>query len=68
MVKSMVRVRCSKSHFTVKTLVSIRSLKTKKKFHSIAFLNMKNGKTVPRTTIHGKSSTIKVCGKLNSVK
>lgn len=68
MVKSTVRIRWFKSHFTVKTLVSCRSLKTKTKFHSIAFLNMKNGKTRPTTTIHGKSSTIKVCGKLNLVK
>lgn len=51
-------------HFTVKMFVHCRPLKTKKKLHSTAFLSLKNGNPVHRTTIHGKSSTTKVCKNL----
>lgn len=52
----------------LKIFVHCRPLKTKKKLHSTASLNLKNGKAVHRTIIHGKSSTIKVCRKLSVVK
>lgn len=44
-----------------------RCLKTNKKWHSIVFLNLKNGRVLLQIIKNGKSSTTKVCRETHQV-